>query len=105
MNIRLRLFLFIALFASVTSLHAQSKSMCKTFFESTAKLHTRVECAEALFSDPKFHFTFSGLPPGNGFALGGMFEDEIGNVSSSAKLSSKQAKLSIPGSANQSWVA
>jgi hypothetical protein len=105
MNVLLRLVLFVALFASVASLQAQSKSMCKTFFESTAKLHTRVECTEALFSDPKFHFTFSSLPPGNGFALGGMFEDEVDNVYSSGKLSSKQAKLSIVGSVNQSWVA
>jgi hypothetical protein len=105
MNVRLRLVLFVALFASVVSLQAQSKSMCKAFFESAAKLHTRVECTEALFSDPKFHFTFSSLPPGNGFALGGMFEDEVDNLSSSGKLSSKQAKLSIVGSVNQSWVA
>ena len=105
MNARLRLLLLLALFALAASLHAQSKSMCKTFFDSTAKLHTRVECVEALFSDPKFHFTFSGLPPGNGFALGGMFEDEVDNTSSSGKLSSKQVKLSIVGSVNQSWVA
>ena len=105
MNARLRLFLLVALFTSAASLHAQSKSMCKTFFDSTAKLHTRVECAEALFSDPKFHFTFSGLPPGNGFALGGMFQDEVDNISSSGRLSSKQAKLSIVSSVNQSWVA
>lgn len=105
MNARLKLSLLGALFAFAASLHAQSKSMCKTFFDSTAKLHTRVECAEALFSDPKFHFTFSGLPPGNGFALGGMFQDEVDNISSSGKLSSKQAKLSIVGSVNQSWVA
>jgi hypothetical protein len=93
------------LLACAGSLHAQSKSMCRTFFDSTAKLHTRVECAEALFSDPRFHFTFSGLPPGNGFALGGMFEDEADNVSSTGKLSSRQVKLSIVGSVNQSWVA
>ncbi len=105
MNGRLRLFLLIATFAFAASLQAQSKSMCETFFDSTAKLHTRVECAEALFSDPRFHFTFSGLPPGNGFALGGMFEDEVDNISSSGKLSSRQAKLSIVGSVNQSWVA
>jgi len=105
MSARLRLLFLVALFALAASLHAQSKSMCKTFFDSTAKLHTRVECAEALFSDPRFHFTFSGLPPGNGFALGGMFEDEVDNTSSSGKLSSKQAKLSVVGSVNQSWVA
>ncbi|MBB5346290.1 hypothetical protein [Tunturibacter empetritectus] len=105
MTTRFKLVVLVAFFASAASVHAQSKSMCKTFFDSTAKLHTRVECAEALFSDPKFHFTFSGLPPGNGFALGGMFEDEVDNISSSGKLSSKQAKLSIVGSVNQSWVA
>jgi hypothetical protein len=102
---RSKLYFLGALFAFIGSLHAQSKSMCTTFFDSSAKLHTRVECAEALFSDPKFHFTFSGLPPGNGFALGGMFEDEVDDVSSTGKLSSKQVKLSIVGSINQSWVA
>jgi hypothetical protein len=84
---------------------AQSKSMCLTFFDSTAKLHTRVECVEALFSDPKLHFTFSSLPPGNGFALGGMFEDEADHVSSQGKLSSAGVKLAIVGSENQSWLA
>jgi hypothetical protein len=105
MSARIRVILLVALWAFAASLHAQSRTMCKTFFDSTAKLHTRVECAEALFSEPLFHFTFSGLPPGNGFALGGMFEDEADNVSGSGRISSKQAKLSIVGSVNQSWVA
>lgn len=104
MNGRLCLFLLCTLVASATSLHAQSKSMCKVFFDSTTSIHTRVECGEALFSDPHWHFTFSGLPPGNGFGLGGMFEDEVDHISSAGKLSSQQVKLSLVGSINQSWV-
>jgi len=34
-----------------------------------------------------------------------MCGDEVDNICSSGKLSSKQAKLSIVGSVNQSWVA
>jgi hypothetical protein len=105
MTASLRRFVLCTLIACTTSVHAQSKSMCRTFFDSTTGLHTRVECGEALFSDPHWHFTFSGLPPGNGFALGGMFEDEIDHTSSAGKLSSEQVKLSIIGSINQSWVA
>jgi hypothetical protein len=51
------------------------------------------------------HFTFSSLPPGNGFALGGMFDYETDRVSPTGKLSSTDVKLAIVGSVNQSWLA
>ena len=70
------------------SAHAQSKGRCLEFFDSQSKIHTKVECLEALFSEPKWHLTFSSLPPGNGFALGGMFEQEEDRVSTAKRLSS-----------------
>lgn len=114
--------------ACASPAQAQSKSMCHSLFESTAGIHTRVECAEALFSDPHWHFTFSGLPPGNGFALGGMYEQQTHYVSPfvpasppvahpdprlrpddvpppPGKVSSTDVKLALVGSVNQSWVA
>jgi hypothetical protein len=114
--------------AAAASVRAQSKSTCLTFFQSSASIHDRIVCGEALFSDPRFHFTASGLPPGNGFALGGVFEQknefitpyfpqspppvhpDIGPQKHIAfppqgKLGSSDLKLSIVGSINQSWLA
>jgi hypothetical protein len=84
---------------------AQSKGMCKQFFDAQSKLHTKVECMEALFSQPVWHLTFSSLPPGNGFAVGGMFDKETDNVSQTKKISSTDFKLAIVGSMNGSWAA
>jgi hypothetical protein len=94
------------LLASVVSpLFSQSKSMCLQFFDGEARLHTRVECLEALFSEPKWHFTFSSLPPGNGFALGGMFDSETDRKTVSGKLWSTWFRAEAIGSINQSWAA
>jgi hypothetical protein len=84
---------------------AQSKGLCLKFFDSQSKIHTKVECVEALFSEPKWHLTFSSLPPGNGFAVGGMFDEETDYVSPQKKLSSTDFKLAVVGSVNQSWAA
>jgi hypothetical protein len=126
----LRLFLIPAgiLFGCSTGL-AQSKHTCTIFFKSTASIHDRLVCGEALLSDPRFHFTGSSLPPGNGIALGGVFEDKRHFVTpyvpkplpplrpdlrnprpefvypQGGKLSSTDFKVAIVGSENQSWVA
>jgi len=118
----------LILTASSASSRAQSKSTCRTFFQSSASIHDRIVCGEALFSDPRFHFTASGLPPGNGFAVGGAFEQKNEFISPYfpqsppqihaefspqkdiasppvGKLASSDLELSIVGSINQSWVA
>jgi hypothetical protein len=87
------------------SAHAQSKAMCTRFFDAQSKIHTKVECIEALFSEPKWHFTFSGLPPGNGFGVGGMYDRETDYVSPSQKVSSTDFKAAIIGTVNGSWQA
>jgi hypothetical protein len=107
---------------------AQSKSLCTRFFQPESKIHTKVECVEALFSEPSWHLTFSSLPPGNGFALGGVYEQTTHYVTPFypaplkiahpdpnlrrydvpppvGRVSSTDIKLAIIGSVNQSWVA
>lgn len=107
---------------------AQSKSLCTRFFQPESKIHTKVECVEALFSEPSWHLTFSSLPPGNGFALGGVYEQKTHYVTPFypaplkiahpdpnlrrydvpppvGRVSSTDIKLAIIGSVNQSWVA
>jgi hypothetical protein len=97
--------LMFLLASFMSSAFSQSKSMCLQFFDEAAGLHTRVECLEALFSEPKWHFTFSSLPPGNGFALGGMFDSETDRKTSSGKLWSTWFRAEAIGSINQSWAA
>ena len=94
---------FVLLCAGVA--RAQSKGLCLQFFDPQSKIHTRVECVEALFSQPVWHLTFSSLPPGNGFAVGGMFDKETDYVSPQKKISSTDFKLAIVGSMNGSWAA
>ena len=52
--------------------HAQSYDSCKGF--SKDNLHAKIDCLEAWFSASPAHLTFSSLPPGNGFAIGGAVE-------------------------------
>src|SRR5690349_12902631 len=54
------------------------KYSCPNFF---ADIHQSLDCIEALFSETPAHLTFSGVPPGNGMALGGVLEDKIHYVS------------------------
>jgi len=55
---------------------AQTYASCKGFFEGLSKnnLHVKIDCLEAVFSEDPAHLTFSGMPPGNGMAFGGMLE-------------------------------
>jgi hypothetical protein len=125
----LRLLAFSAILLSFSTSFGQSKSTCKIFFQSTSSIHDRLVCVEALFSDPRLHFTGSSLPPSNGIALGGVFEQKTHfvtpyapeplpplndnrenrgkqyNIPNSGKISSSDLKLAIVGSVNQSWVA
>lgn len=103
-NINLALTLMLLLLGSATiPAHSQSKSMCLKFFDPQSGIHTRVECAEALFSEPKWHFTLSSLPPGNGPALGGMFDSETDRKTATQKLWSTWFRAEAIGSENQSW--
>jgi hypothetical protein len=95
----------LLLVSSIAPAHSQSKGMCLQFFDQQSGIHTRVECLEALFSEPKWHFTLSSLPPGNGPALGGMFESEDDYKTASGKLWSAGFKAEAIGSANRSWAA
>jgi hypothetical protein len=63
--------------------HAQTYASCKGFTEGLAKnnLHLKIDCLEALFSEDPAHLTFSGMPPGNGMAFGGVLEQNNHYVS------------------------
>jgi hypothetical protein len=54
------------------------KYSCPNFF---VDIHQSFDCIEAIFSETPAHLTFSGVPPGNGMALGGVLEDQIHYVS------------------------
>ena len=62
---------------------AQTYASCKGFFEGLSKnnLHVKIDCLEALFSEDPAHLTFSGMPPGNGMAFGGVLEQNNHYVS------------------------
>jgi len=57
---------------------AQSYDSCKNF---SGNLHTKMDCVEAIFSASPAHLTFSSMPPGNGFAIGGVLEQNNHYVS------------------------
>jgi hypothetical protein len=63
--------------------HAQTYASCKGFTESFAQnnLHAKIDCLEAWFSEDPAHLTFSGMPPGNGMAFGGVLEQSNHYVS------------------------
>lgn len=63
---------------SPTLIHAQTFHTCRSFAENP---HDAVDCLEALFSEDPLHLTFSGMPPGNGFAVGGVLEQNTHFVS------------------------
>jgi len=70
---QLHCFLFILLsLGTISSIaHAQSAQYsCKYFFH----LHQAADCVEALFSEDPVHLVFGSVPPGNGFALGAVWE-------------------------------
>ena len=62
---------------------AQTYTSCKGFSESFSRnnLHVKIDCLEALFSEDPAHLTFSGMPPGNGMAFGGVLEQNNHYVS------------------------
>jgi hypothetical protein len=64
------------LLSSASMSVAQTYASCKGFSESLSKnnLHFKIDCLEALFSEDPAHLTFSGMPPGNGMAFGGVLE-------------------------------
>ena len=57
--------------------HAQVWDTCK----HPRNPHYAIDCGEALFSEDPLHFTFSSMPPGNGFALGVVLEQNSHYVS------------------------
>jgi len=63
---------------------AQSYDSCPGFWSEG--IHLKIDCVEALFSASPAHFTFSSVPPGNGFALGGVLESKTHFVSPSVAL-------------------
>jgi hypothetical protein len=62
---------------------AQTYASCKGFSESLSKnnLHLKIDCLEAWLSADPAHLTFSGMPPGNGMAFGGVLEQNNHYVS------------------------
>ncbi|HEX4037948.1 MAG TPA: hypothetical protein VHX37_07815 [Acidobacteriaceae bacterium] len=63
--------------------YGQTYASCRGFSEALAKnnLHAKIDCLEAWFSEDPAHLTFSGMPPGNGMALGGVLEQNNHYVS------------------------
>lgn len=104
-RLNVALTVIILLGSAMIPAHSQSKSMCLKFFDPQSGIHTRVECAEALFSEPAWHFTLSSLPPGNGPALGGMFDSETDRKTATQKIWSTWFRAEAIGSGNQSWAA
>ena len=123
---RIVLLCFPALcFLSFTaSTSAQDRSNC-TRIKGNPKLIT--DCLEALFSQNPVHLTVSSLPPGNGMALGVVFDQQRhylttftpsqdsvfdpdptkrqGKFEPRASLGMVDASLAFVGSTNLSWVA
>jgi hypothetical protein len=64
--------------SSQNALGQTAKYSCPYFLSD---VHQSLDCIEALFSETPAHLTFSGVPPGNGMALGGVLEDQIHYVS------------------------
>jgi hypothetical protein len=106
---------------------AQEYAHCKDFF-TNSNINDRIDCLEAYFSASPAHFTFSGMPPGNGVALGGVLEQQNHFVSPYARsitplitpgeptravppdfqkgsLWATDARLAVIGSYNGSWAA
>jgi hypothetical protein len=67
-----------ALLLSSTFVHGQTFHTCRAFAENP---HDTLDCLEALFSEDPLHLTFSGMPPGNGIALGAVLEQNTHYVS------------------------
>ncbi len=57
---------------------AQTFHDCRAF---TQNVHDTLDCLEALFSEDPLHLTLSGMPPGNGVALGAVLEQNTHYVS------------------------
>ena len=55
-----------------------AKYSCPNFFKD---LHQTTDCIEAIFSEKPVHLTFSSVPPGNGFALGVVVQEQVHYVS------------------------
>lgn len=110
-------------FWSVTTAAQTRKYSCPKFFKD---YHHSIDCIEAFFSETPDHLTFSGVPPGNGMALGALLETKLHYVSPFAlpynpelRSSSFQSKpefeegykslvhpyVTIAGSTNLSWFA
>lgn len=115
--------------AASTLVHAQSYESCKDF---SGNLHTKIDCLEAIFSASPAHLTFSSMPPGNGFAIGGVLEQNNhyvspfalpgavhlssgnaaerppdyspGRLPSLGSLWSADGRLAVVGSMNGSWL-
>ena len=75
---RVCLYVASALIGVSTACNAQTFHDCKSFSEN---LHDAIDCSEALFSETPLHLTFSSMPPGNGFAIGGVLEQNNHYVS------------------------
>ena len=69
--------------SSASMSFAQTYASCKGFSEGLSKdnLHLKIDCLEAWFSASPAHLTFSGMPPGNGMAFGGVLEQNNHYVS------------------------
>lgn len=88
----------LMLCAASTSL-AQTYASCKGFSEGLPEnsLHAKIDCVEAWFSEDPAHLTFSGMPPGNGMAFGGVLEQNNHYVS---PFSLPVASAVVPGLTN-----
>jgi hypothetical protein len=130
MSSRLRLSLVLAILLSSALARAQTFHTCPAFFQNP---HDTLDCLEAIFSEDPLHATFSGMPPGNGIAVGAVLEQNTHYVSPFApptttrlapgtaelqppntststvpalgSLWSADGRISAIGSANGSWAA
>jgi hypothetical protein len=73
----LGILLAVLLLGGLSLSHAQSFDTCKSFYNP----HNALDCGEALFSRDPAHLTFSSMPPGNGFAIGGVLEQNTHYIS------------------------
>jgi hypothetical protein len=70
---RLHLPLAVVLLLTSALVRAQTFHTCRSFAENP---HDATDCLEALFSEDPLHLTLSGMPPGNGFAVGAVLEQD-----------------------------
>jgi hypothetical protein len=71
--------ILFCLFAASALLGVSNLSRAQTYHDCkslTENLHDAIDCGEGLFSETPLHLTSSSMPPGNGFAIGVVVEQD-----------------------------